>query len=543
MQNRGWGLKAKLSAAFGLVSALIVAVYSIYAYNAIVGAEMRGVDQRLMTAAYATQRLVGLGYHDRLPDSKADDTQDTARLTDFTRVSDLAYVYTTIERNGRVLYTASSGSPDEVKAGKFEHWFMAEYKQVPQGLAAALRDGKVHFEEYRGEYGLFRSVFVPFTAEGGLRYVVGVDVSLAKVEALRTTVLLQVLGVGLALLLLSLLVAALVATQTVKPVNELNEALQRLAGGDWNLVRSMPVRSRDEVGRIAESFNTFMAALRERLLEIQRESTAVEEVSHRLDQLVGGVAQRSRAQAEDVHGSAAALEQLATSVSHVSDVADDASRLMDSFEGQTRATVSYIETAVDGLHSVQQEVTRLATQLDQLDARANEINKIVGVIKDIADQTNLLALNAAIEAARAGEQGRGFAVVADEVRKLSERTASATVEIGSMIDTIQQDSSQATAGMRDAVGRVDASVHHAGEAQATLRGFTEQIEGVVRGMGEISTAVREQANASQQLAGNVESVSSAADSNRQAAENSLEGVSSLLGRAKALGGVVRQFTL
>ncbi|MDN0077702.1 methyl-accepting chemotaxis protein [Crenobacter sp. SG2303] len=543
MQNRGWGLRAKLSATFGLVSLLIVVVYSIYAYDAIVGAEMRGVDQRLMTAAYATQRLVGIGYHDQLPASDPNDLVQTAKLTDFTHVSDLAYVYTTIERNGRVLYTTSSGSPDEVRAGKFEHWYLAEYKQVPQGLSAALNDGKVHFEEYRGEYGLFRSVFAPFTSANGVRYVVGVDVSLSKVEALRSTVLWQVLGFGLVLLVLSVLVASLVAARTVKPVNELNEALKRLAGGDWNLVRTMPVHSRDEVGRIAESFNTFMAALRKRLLEIQHESREVENVSHQLSELVGGVVQRSRTQAEDVHGSAAALEELATSVSHVSNVADDASRLMDSFEGQTQATVTHIETAVGGLHSVQQEVTQLATQLDQLDARANEINKIVGVIKDIADQTNLLALNAAIEAARAGEQGRGFAVVADEVRKLSERTASATVEIGGMIDSIQQDSAQATSGMRGALERVDASVHHAGDAQATLHGFTRQIEDVVRGMGEISSAVREQANASQQLAGNVESVSNAADSNRQAAENSLQGAASLLDRAKALGGVVRQFTL
>jgi methyl-accepting chemotaxis protein/methyl-accepting chemotaxis protein-2 (aspartate sensor receptor) len=258
---------------------------------------------------------------------------------------------------------------------------------------------------------------------------------------------------------------------------------------------------------------------------------------------VSGVSQRSGKQAEDVRSSAAAVEELAVSIAHVSEIAEDATQLRSSFETQTQSTVQYIQNAVEGMQSVQSDVTKLAGRLDQLDARASEINMIVGVIKDIADQTNLLALNAAIEAARAGEQGRGFAVVADEVRKLSERTASATVEIGTMIGSVQQDSSSATSGMREAVKRVDASVHHAGEAQQTLQGFTIQIQGVVRGMSDISSAVREQANASQHLAAGVESVSNSAEDNRIAASEAQQGVVSLLGRAQTLRGVVGQFTL
>ncbi|UGA37745.1 methyl-accepting chemotaxis protein [Chromobacterium haemolyticum] len=166
-----------------------------------------------------------------------------------------------------------------------------------------------------------------------MRYVVGVDTSLQKVEALRTQVLWQSGAVGLGLLLMSQLVALLLANRMVQPVNELNVALQQLAGGDWNLARSMPVRSRDEVGRIASSFNTFMEALRQRLLEIRGESDAVQSESQHIDQLVGGVAARSGQQAEDVRGSAAAaVEELAVSIAHVSEIAEDAAKLMSSFE-------------------------------------------------------------------------------------------------------------------------------------------------------------------------------------------------------------------
>ncbi|OWY39548.1 chemotaxis protein [Xenophilus sp. AP218F] len=541
--NKDWGLRAKLAAAFFLVCVVIVAVFSVFAYRSIVASEMDGVDKQLLVAAYASRQIVGETFHDQLPDSDPEHLRHTKVLTDFVRDGGMAYAYTTIQRDGRVLYTSTSASPEEVRTGNYRNWYLAEYKEVPSGLGAAFADGKPHYEEYRGEFGLFRSVFVPFTAAGGMRYVIGVDTSLQQVEALRLQVLLTCLGVGGGLMALALLVAAALAGRIVRPINQLDAALRQLAGGDWNLCRSVAVSSRDEVGKIASSFNTFMAALRERLLEIRGESDQVQQVSGEINELVSGVAQRSGRQAEDVRGSAAAVEELAVSIAHVSEIAEDATRLMASFEGQTHATVQYIEEAVAGMQSVQQDVTQLASRLDELDARTNEINMIVGVIKDIADQTNLLALNAAIEAARAGEQGRGFAVVADEVRKLSERTASATVEIGGMIDSVQQESAQATSGMRAAVARVDASVQHAGEAQETLQGFSAQIQNVVRGMGDISSAVREQANASQHLAGGVESVSSAAEENRLAAENAKQGVNTMLGKAEALKGVVGQFTL
>ncbi|UGA37746.1 hypothetical protein JOS77_27970 [Chromobacterium haemolyticum] len=146
------------------MSLLIVAVYSIYAYRSTVDSEMKGVDQTLLTAAYAARQMVGENFHDQLPDSNPNSQVTTKQLTDFARDSGLAYAYSTIQRGGRVLYTSSSASPNEVKSGQYQQWFLAEYKDVPAGLAAAFNSGSVQYEEYQGEFGLFRSVFVPFTS-------------------------------------------------------------------------------------------------------------------------------------------------------------------------------------------------------------------------------------------------------------------------------------------------------------------------------------------------------------------------------------------
>ncbi|OWY40711.1 chemotaxis protein [Xenophilus sp. AP218F] len=538
-----WGLQAKLSLCFGALGALIVLVYSIYAYNSTMDAEMDGVNRNLLTSAYAVQHIVGERFHDQLPAKFDGDVDSTKRLTGFVHNADLAYVYSTILREGKVLYTHSSASPEEEKGGNYKHWFLAEYTQVPAGLRKSLEQGAVEYEDYKGEYGWFRSVFVPFTSASGLRYVIGADMSLDKVHQLRATLLLQVGGVAVLVLALALLLAHFVARQMVRPINEVNDALQRLAGGDWNLTRSIAVRSRDEVGKIAASFNTFMAALRQRMQDIWNESEAVSQVSTQLAALVNGVNQRSLSQAEDVRSSTASIEELAASVGHIAEISDGVRAHMHEFESSTAGTVDNIQQAASVMTSVQSEVTHLASELELLDGKASDINRIVGVIKDIADQTNLLALNAAIEAARAGEFGRGFAVVADEVRDLSLRTAQATVEIGQTIGAIQQATSSATGKMREAVARVDNCVQYADDARDALGQFALSIGDTVKNVGDITQAVQGQALSYRNLADKAQSVSESAVTNRDAASDALQGVSSLQLRAGALHKVVDQFTI
>ncbi|MGF1732468.1 methyl-accepting chemotaxis protein [Photobacterium kasasachensis] len=536
-------LKTKLSACFAALSLIIILVLSTFSYQALQNRTISSLNTELTTAAHATNKIIGDGRHDHLDKAGSNYDDISRNLTSFTQASDLDWAYSTVMKNGRVYYTYINQTDDEARSGRYQNWYLEEYKIVPKMLHKAFATQQVQFEEYQGEYGRYRSIFVPFRTQAGDTYVIGVDVSLSEVDAMIEGELKLVCITAVIVMALALIVARLFANRLVAPINALNAVLLNIANGDWNLTQQVPVTSKDEVGTMSQSFNTFMIALRERLLEINQSTDSVAAVSTQLDTLIQAVTERSVEQAENVGNSATAIEELATSSQSISEVVTLANQKMTHFEQHTQDTVGAINHAVTGMQSVQLETNTVAEKLHQLDGRANDINSIVEVIKDIADQTNLLALNAAIEAARAGEQGRGFAVVADEVRQLSERTAKATVEIGSMINTIQSDTSGATDTMQSAVGQVDNCVQHADQANESLNGFRTEITSVTEGMEEITESVKEQAFAAEHLSSNVAALSSSADENRLSTQEAQQGVEELKRRATELRKVVQLFTL
>lgn len=536
-------LKMKLSACFAVLSLIIILVLSTFSYQALQSRTLNSLNTELTTAANATQKIIGDERHDHQNKANNDYDKISQNLTSFTQASELDWVYSTVMRNGRIYYTYINQTKEEARSGHYKNWYQEEYKMVPKMLRKAFLTQQIQFEEYQGEYGRYRSIFVPFRNHQGETYVIGVDISLSEVDAMINHELKKVCITAMIVLALALVAARLIANQLVAPINTLNAVLLNIANGDWNLTQQVPVSSKDEIGAMSHSFNTFMAALRQRLMEVSQSTESVAAITTQLDHLIQAVTKRSIEQAENVGNSAAAIEELATSSQSISEVVNGANQKMTHFELHTQDTVGAINHAVTGMQNVQQETNTVAERLHQLDSRANDINSIVEVIKDIADQTNLLALNAAIEAARAGEQGRGFAVVADEVRQLSERTAKATIEIGSMINTIQTDTSGATDTMQLAVGQVDSCVQYADEANQSLNGFRTEITSVTEGMEEIAESVKEQAFAAEHLSSNVATLSSSANKNRLSTQDAQQGVEELKRRATALRDVVRLFTL
>ncbi len=313
---------------------------------------------------------------------------------------------------------------------------------------------------------------------------------------------------------LGLLVGLLIAVHTIRsitlPLDEMQALITR-AARDKDFTGSIRVGTRDEVGLTAEAFNDLLKALQQSLGDVRHEIVKVDEATATLSQAASQAAQASAATSESSSSIAASLEELSVSITSVSDHTREALALANQAGEHSETGGSVIGSAVAAMADIAVEVRSVGATISELGQHSDRISSVVQVIKDVADQTNLLALNAAIEAARAGEQGRGFAVVADEVRKLAERTSKATGEIGGMIGDIQSRSKSAVLAMEGAISRLENGselANRAGQAIAAIRSANSEVQRV---FADIDEAMHEQGAASYDIAQKVEQVAQASE--------------------------------
>ena len=282
------------------------------------------------------------------------------------------------------------------------------------------------------------------------------------------------------------------------------------------------VSGSDEISLMLRAFNQLIGRMQNNLRELLQGVERVSVSADRLQASAHRVSEGSSSQNASTSHMAASVEEMTVSINHVADQANTTSEQSNEVGRKAEAGQEVIAHTVDNIHAIAGAVDNAAQDIQQLEAKGREIESVINIIRAVAEQTNLLALNAAIEAARAGEQGRGFAVVADEVRSLAARTATSTKEIGDIITAIQNVSASAVKRMQEAIVKVEQGVEGAGQANETMEEICRVATESVSLVADISHAIREQGAATNSIAQQVENVAQMVDENTQAANETAD---------------------
>ena len=320
----------------------------------------------------------------------------------------------------------------------------------------------------------------------------------------------------------------------------IQEILNRISNADLSM--DIELRRGDKTSALAGLAST-VTKLRAMLDKISTSANNIAAASEQLSATSENIASASESQSQAATSMAASVEQMTVSINHVSESANDANKMARQSGTASQAGAETISSVVADINRVAREVAAAAQGVDELGDQSREITSVVNIIKEVADQTNLLALNAAIEAARAGEQGRGFAVVADEVRKLAERTATSTEDIARIVSLINSGTERAVQTMRNQTESVKTTVELSARARENIGQINEASTAVVNAVAEISLALSEQSTASTEIAKNVERIANMSEDNTSAMREAVTATQSLSTQAEQLQAIVSQFKL
>ncbi|MEM1167469.1 MAG: methyl-accepting chemotaxis protein [Planctomycetota bacterium] len=363
--------------------------------------------------------------------------------------------------------------------------------------------------------------------------------NIADARSEVTLILLAVIGLCF---VIGVATAYLLSTAITKPINAVVARLREIANGDGDLTVRLRERGTDEFSELGKSFNTFVKKIAEVVDSVKEIGEGVASQSEVVAQTSGEIATRLGEQEEQATNVSVAMEQMNQTVTDIARNSADAAQSGETNRTAVEEGVGAVTSTVNEVEAIAMEVRNSAASVTELGRKSEQIGEIIAVINDIADQTNLLALNAAIEAARAGEHGRGFAVVADEVRKLAERTTTATEQVTASIQEIQGGTSTAVDTINASTARAEKGVELASAAGQTFESIRSSNDGLQTMVAGIAAATEQQSATSVHIAESILKISNLTQDSASGARTANEAAQDLNAKALKLRESVARFT-
>jgi methyl-accepting chemotaxis protein len=361
--------------------------------------------------------------------------------------------------------------------------------------------------------------------------------------AALTTGKIIIATVTIAALLVGITAAIMIARSVIKPITAITNRLKDIAEGEGDLTQRVDETRGDELGTLGKWFNVFVIRIQNLMQEVSASSKQVAAASTEIAASAEEMAAGLDKQTQQTQQVSAAVEEMSASVVEVARKSSEASANAKEAGNQASTGGEVVMQTVTEMKAIASQVTESANSVNNLGTKSEQIGQIIAVINDIADQTNLLALNAAIEAARAGEHGRGFAVVADEVRKLAERTTQATEEVAKSIREIQGDTKSAVECIEAGTQKVTSGVQLATNAGRALEQIVASSQALGSMVQAIAAAAEQQSAASTQISKSVESINAVTREAAEGAQQSSKAAADLSAQAENLQKLVGRFKI
>ncbi|MGC8121560.1 methyl-accepting chemotaxis protein [Marinobacter sp. VGCF2001] len=367
------------------------------------------------------------------------------------------------------------------------------------------------------------------------------DIALAQVDDITNLLKAEIgatadrqLLVGIFVVVLAIGVLILLVRSVTRPLDEIRDRMRNLASAEGDLTHELDIDTHAELIDLAGGFNAFLARLRDMINDLKGVNAQVRSQAADVGAIARDTDEQTSRQHNDIDSVVTAMNEMSAAAGEVAGFAGEAADNARAARDGIKFTQDTLDTATRGVDALAEDMGQASTAIGQVAQRSEEINRILEVIRGIAEQTNLLALNAAIEAARAGEQGRGFAVVADEVRTLASRTRTSTDEISDMIERLKEDVDGAVTVIGAGVERATSAVDGTREAGHSLATVVERIATIVEHVTQVATAAEEQSSVSEEINRNLTQIGDAANDLRELAQRVRQSGDSLDGQVQVL---------